>query len=1152
MHKIFSNNIDSEFSLIQQEKNRKMPNQKSTLQLIVLIALTLPSLFGVGSAYAFSPEHYAASSALSKGQWAKIEVTETGMQFISDATIRALGFSDPEHVNVYGYGGVMIPETLASPDDLPPVGALRVNGGIIFFGKANVGWTINPSGETLYSHISHPYSDVSYYFLSDSGSPAEVADSPVYSAYGKPITSFTERIVHEQDLFMPMDTGRLMLGEDFRSQSNRTFNFILTGNQGDATVKTAFGCKSTGNASIVLSANGKQLPATSSDQMDYSSTKLIVTTYTIKEVEDPGTSLDLAIKFNGGGVVSQAGLDYIEIEYPRSLEMTAGDLYFYISPSSASEVKVKGASSSTVVWDISNPTAPLKMAATVNGSELSFVSDSGYHEYVAFDPARISRPVLPSIKVDNQDIHSMEAPDMLVICPEEYLSAAQRLSNLHAQTDGLTLGILTPETIYNEFSSGKPDVSAFRKLLKMWYDRAKAGEGDYPRYCLIMSRPTYDNKQITPLVKNAGYPRVPIWQSITGETHTTSYSTDDYIGMLEDVAETFNIGTSEIHVAVARMPFKSISEANTVLDKLEDYILRPDLGAWRTNIMVIADDQDGGVHLDQAEKVINAMYEEELASRYLFEKLYLDAYKLEYTGVGASYPQAHERLINKWNEGLAYIDYIGHANAREWGHENLFTWTDIQSMSNSRLPFLYAATCEFMKWDDDETSGAEILWLMPNSGVIGMICPSREVLISANGVLNRITAKHVFAKGEDGLPLSVGEIMRRGKNESNTGTNKLRYGLMGDPTLKLPWPTLKVVVDEINGIDLQSTEELPVLPARSKVTLSGHLEDAEGNLVDNFNGIAELAVYDAEKVITTNANGDEGVVSEYNDRKTRLFVGRTKVNDGKWTTNFTMPSEIDNNYSPALITMYAYNEEGEEANGACDQLYAYGYDETAPEDFEGPKMIEFYINHPGFNSGDEVSPNPVLTAKFTDPSGISVSEAGIGHNITLCLDGKTYFDDVAQYYIPDEIDPGAGTLTYALGEVGQGEHNLTLIVWDNANNSTTATLNFSISALWKPTIETLATDVNPATSGVNFIVATDGALSSMECAIEVYDIWGRKVWRDTAPSLSGSTPRTTLAWNLCDFSGSRIPGGVYLYRATVKTNTGATVTKTKKLMVVGQ
>lgn len=74
------------------------------------------------NAYPLSPDHYAENSRLASGKWAKIEVKQTGVQLITNSTLRNLGFANPEKVNVYGYGGRMLPEYLDEDmiDDLPP------------------------------------------------------------------------------------------------------------------------------------------------------------------------------------------------------------------------------------------------------------------------------------------------------------------------------------------------------------------------------------------------------------------------------------------------------------------------------------------------------------------------------------------------------------------------------------------------------------------------------------------------------------------------------------------------------------------------------------------------------------------------------------------------------------------------------------------------------------------------------------------------------------------------------------------------------------------------------------------------------------------------------------------------------------------------
>ena len=87
---------------------------------VILIAmLSLSAITG----NALPTDFYASSSALSQGKWARVQVKESGMQLISNSTLKSLGFTDPDKVNVYGFGGRMLSERLneSMPDDLPVV-----------------------------------------------------------------------------------------------------------------------------------------------------------------------------------------------------------------------------------------------------------------------------------------------------------------------------------------------------------------------------------------------------------------------------------------------------------------------------------------------------------------------------------------------------------------------------------------------------------------------------------------------------------------------------------------------------------------------------------------------------------------------------------------------------------------------------------------------------------------------------------------------------------------------------------------------------------------------------------------------------------------------------------------------------------------------
>lgn len=1129
------------------------------------LALAGAMLFPFGAS-AIDASHYAGNSVLANGNWARVNVNEAGMHIITNSMLKNLGFSDPSKVRVYGYGGRTLPETLNSDnkDDLPIVPSLVTSKGIVFFAHGNMTWTSLTASQTRlngmhYKHSNNPFSDNSYYFLSDTDAEISVSDYGEFAG-GEQITSFTCRLVHEQDLEAPIKSGRMLGGEDFRSQRQRSFAFDLT----DNVVDSLFVCSqfiasvTNGTSSLSFTANGAKITdtkgSTSITGVSDSSEEFTSTTnYNIARKID--NRLNFGITYSGTGAIFYARLNYIEVEYTRALRLHDGELYFYGTPDRNSTYVIEGCSEETVIWDVTDPHAPKKVNYSLSGSTATFNASAEYREFVAFNPNSVSRAVNTPKRVFNQNLHGMEAPDLLIISPDEFLSAAERLAEIRRRTDNLDVLVLTPETVYNEFSSGVPDITAFRKMLKMWKDRADAAgtPDEYCRYCLIMAKPTYDNKMVSEAVRRSGIPRVPIWQTydLDKGNKSSSYSTDDYIGMLDDNGKSFNIGSAKIHVAVGRMPVKSLAEANLMVDKYESYLTESTLGAWRNNVLLISDDEDGGEHIKQSQSVYESLRGNGHGYGFLYDRIYLDAYEPSFSGSGKVYPDAKARMMQKINEGVSFISYIGHANPRSWSHENLFTWTDMNSMSNRNLFFLTAATCSYLRWDSDDVSGGEVIWLHPDAGCIGMICPSREVTIAGNGPLTTAFAKQMYSLDKDGLPNRIGDSYVRGKN-ANTGANTLRFCLMADPSLRMPSPLYNVSIDTVDGVDMtDASAEYPQLMARGKVTVTGHIVGLDGSPLTDFNGYAEIVLMDAERVIETNVEV-KGSNYIYNDHKTRLFSGRAKVIDGYWSAEVIVPLEIENNYSPALLNVYAYDDSRREAHGTTERLYVYGMDPNAPEDHEGPEIMKFVLNGDAFTDGSVVNPNPVVIASFRDPSGINVSEYGVGHKLSLTLDDKDYFEDLSQYYQADVDDVTAGSVNYPLASLAPGEHTLDLTVWDNAGNSSTSRLSFNVDVAAAPVVCGLSTDVNPARTSVVFSIVTDRPMETLTTRLEVFDLNGRRVWLKESDSAVGIDSTVRYSWDLTDESGMRVPRGIYLYRATIETAEGASGSQTKKLAVAAE
>lgn len=99
----------------------------SKLTKLQLVCAAVMAILGAGIANAFNTSMYANSSKLAMGKWVKITIPENGVYEITYDELREMGFSNPERVTLFGFGGAKISETLsgATPDDMRRVPLLR-------------------------------------------------------------------------------------------------------------------------------------------------------------------------------------------------------------------------------------------------------------------------------------------------------------------------------------------------------------------------------------------------------------------------------------------------------------------------------------------------------------------------------------------------------------------------------------------------------------------------------------------------------------------------------------------------------------------------------------------------------------------------------------------------------------------------------------------------------------------------------------------------------------------------------------------------------------------------------------------------------------------------------------------------------------------
>ena len=1154
-----------------------MTIHKNILLRVVLVASGL-GLLGNQQASAFEVSHYADSSKLSSGRWVKIKVCESGIHEITADDARSWGFGDLSRVHVFGMGGLPLSEKLTEdlPDDLPQLPLVRTEGKLLFYAQGPTYWTDGSNEDMVFLPVQHPYSTYIYYLVSDDERFEDIALSPSGEApSGSLQTTYTEHLVHEVDLINPANSGRVYLGEDFTGTAQQSFAFDLSQKVAgtDVDVYSIMGVKqATGTAKVTYQYNGTNATSSSSDQITGESSEDAYQRIVSKKRFNLGddNALSYSLKLTSSGAPSLARLDFIAVNYTRTLSLTQGQLCFDDNHrSTAVQLKVEGTDSASVVWDVTQPWRPVRVNANRSGSTTSFSPlETGLRRYAVFSPrGTFARPTLVG-KVSNQDLHSSPVPDMVVITPSEYREQAQRIATLHHQADSMRVLVVSDNEVYNEFSGGTPDAMAYRMVCKMFHDRGSQ-EGHRLQYLLLMGKGTYDNRLITGSIRALNAPMLLTWQSEISHQHSKTYTTDDYFGTLADGSGP-RIAANQLDIAVGRMTVKSVTEARHVVDKLVNYVSQPNYGWWKNNALIVADDGNSGVHLEQAEEMVAAMRANG-GNDMIYNRVYLDAFNGVSSGAKRTFPDAVTKHYNTLRNGVVWWTYIGHSGPHAMTDNGLLRHVDLDTkFYYKHLPVLYAATCDFNQFDGSEESGGETLFLNPRGGVIAIICPPRPVYVSNNGILTTNIGRYAFSTDESGQPRRLGDIVRLGKNLLSD-ENRLKYFLVGDPAMRLALPTNKIRVDAIEGAQEFTSAGWPVFHGRQTMTVSGTVTDRNGTPLPNFNGKLTLEMFDYEQSITTHgysdkSDGSDGKKETYLDRTNKLAVSIDSIVAGKFTSRIVLPTEVlpretadgdsvlYDNFAPSLINLYAYSSaDSLEARGSNEEFIIYGYDDTAVADTIGPVIRFLGLNSENFNNEDQVNESPVVLAEITDDSGINYSTAGVGHTMTLTLDGSTTYSNLIDYYTPRAATSGSsGTLSYTLNDLTPGRHLLRLRVWDVYNNISERTVSFNVVKGLKPDIYEVYSTNNPARYETTFFVKHNRPDAVLTMGIEVYDLMGRLVWRTRQNGVSDSYTSFPVTWDLRDLGGRRVPRGIYVYRAILSSDGIQEATKSKKLAVTSE
>ncbi|MCH5214637.1 MAG: hypothetical protein J1E97_05540 [Muribaculaceae bacterium] len=1107
--------------------NTKILRNITSALKAVLPAILLAASFSSADA-AVTKDFFASSSPLASGKWVKVGVGETGVYEISFDKLREMGFSNPESVAVFGNGGKALPESfvtnsgaLTFKDELKQVPTF-IDGNKLFFyglGPEEISFVASSDYSTggYFSRDSRNiYTFRSYYFITDSKPALQMQSAGFDAASAPTLTDGLSFVYHELDSVQNnTQAGQLFWGERMGKPglSRRTWPVSLPGAVSKSngvmqchmyfddklefiTSTISFGFEGSGNT-----VSSTRFTLTSPAFYQPFKTQLA-------QITIPGTSGTVYTEMKGDlDMGSFSNLDFWVVTYPCS---TAGlntssntftqQLFALPGVKEGASAKFGLNNSSTLAaFDVTDPHNPKIVPLSSEGGSLyAGVSNSGATPLLAvFDKAKTQNQIgcfggEAFSVVENQDLRKYKdtGTDFIIISTPRYLSYAEEIADLHRTRDGIDVLVLTPEQIYNDFSSGRPDPMAIRSFAKMLYFSDRK-----PKNMLLVGPIFGDfrglNGEHDPWESHIAF------QSPQVSVKNGAFNINDFYGMMDDLFRTDYYETNSVQIGVALLPFLSEADAAITVEKIKNYMDRTDWAYYLNRYTAVGGVGDSHTH-DFQVRDINAHVRQLDNNGTIVTPLSIDAY-------GTS--EAYKKFISKLNEGCSIFTYFGHGGPSTLGKDNLFfNSSDISKLRNKVLPLAGFGGCQLTNTDRGYRGlGEEIVTATPY-GAIGSIVSARETWSAQNAEFFKQFFISLYREGTRVTspvrqkPATIGEVYADVKNYS-TYNNELAYQLICDPALVIP---------AINrGINADALLSSTITPGEA-FTVSGYVKTVDGKKDSGYNGQVVVRVMEPERSIPGGnvVSGDDVGALSYFLRDTQITMGVAEVKDGEFSLSIYAPASMKAfTGSNALVYVCAYDPSVRTGAGQCFSVAVGDASSSAAEeaDTQAPVIEDFSVS----------TENNTLSIVVSDNVALNMSFSTFNKGMTLFIDGKE-FSDI--HFVEPEIDPDrmAFRKSVPLESLEYGHHVAVLRVKDLAGNAAEREISFSLL----PPAPKFSLTIDPALSSAAVTAFKAEGEIPANAVLYVVTLAGSPVW-------NGPFSGASCTWNHTDSTGYKVTPGHY-------------------------
>ena len=1103
---------------------------------------------------------------LSKGNWVKIAVPNEGVYQLTGAQFKAMGFASKPNANqvqLYGMDLAKLIEKVpnALPDSLTEMAIEMQDGGdgifddqdkFLFYAQGHYKWVKSALDEApIRQKITS--NDSLYFFLRIGTNGKRINSVNKTGAASKKVQTYAAKWLIEKDTINILSSGKIWLGDPMGTglgkKTTQSFPLNMEGLQFNAPIIFQSQLAASAylkNASFVIKLNdqilGTKIVDSVTGNIFEDAYKILFDSSTIwldkTKVQKAGQSLNninLQVDFNAS-TGSTGWIDYMVLHGQRTIGYWGntgfGFDYQTTKPmDQLVEFEIQNATTQTRVWDLSQyfqPVAlPTQMGQNVNATFK--VEDAAQKYFYAFEANKINSAQLSSVLL-NDSSFSASPVDYIIISAPDFLPAAKALQSFHEKQNGYKVGLFNATHVYNEMASGQTSPIAIRNFIKYIIEQSKLKKQLSPAYVLLLGMGNFNPQKIQ-INKE-----LPVYTSEVSNAILTSYSSDDFYAIQQPGNQIqFTQSIDSIHLAIGRIPARTIAEANKMVEKLIQYQSNKKMGLWQNQLTWVADDADFNLHLQDAEEIISNLKTK--TANWNHKKLYLDLFKASQTLTGNTYPDVNKAIQESIQAGTLVLNYTGHGNYLRLTEEAVISKSEMQSWNNTgKLPIMVTASCDFAPYDQPGSAPIGFDALMQNDkGIIALVAANRLVFAYSNKQINDAFMQALLVPNANGQFKTIGQALQAAKNynfnRNGDRLNAFKFGLMGDPAMRIVQPKYQINCTELNQTPWTDTLNLK---AGGKYTIKGNLS-AKNQILQNFKGFLEMVLWDAPTTKKTLANQVNSQSVSIETQEQPLFKGKATVQNGQFEISFILPGNLPSSNLAALkLQLYAFNDTAD-ASMQFQSIFIQGTTTQNSQDTIGP-IIKTYVNDTSFKSGDWVSSPSTLFVRLKDSSGIQSSGNELGHDLKLIIDDsvvKNY--NLNAFFTYNENQYQSGEIQYPLPVLEAGKHQLILKAWDLLGNVSKDTIWIEVPSKKNRNIRNLSISPNPVQTNAKFSFELNNSVDPILVQLEVFDASGRRHF-STSQQIQPKGNKIVMDWGGHTSNGGLLPPGKYYFKVIVQQN----------------